>query len=673
MSNKMFSILTPVFRPKKDHFDECVASVLSQTHGDFEWLIVDDASGDSWLNGRLKEITAADARCKSITLARNLGIAGASQLALNQASGDFIILLDQDDVLTHCALERVAAVIGRLPSVDYIYSDEDKVDEEGIFRDPFFKPDWSPELFRQVMYTGHVSALRTDVVLAVGGFDESMSGSQDYDLVFRVTEQARLVAHIPEVLYHWRVHENSTAASLDAKPYALRAAKKAVHQHCARVGIDAEVLEHSTVRGYWKLKRKLLEEPLVSILIPTIAKQAVIRGEDRILIDNLLSSLNSLNYSNYEVVISLDSSIPEEVLAPIVQHFTKPVRIVRYKASPEGFNFSASVNNAARHSLGKYLLFANDDLELIEPDSLSDMVALAMEDGVGAVGAKLLFEDCTVQHAGVGFGLGAPGPHHLYYGQKADGQVNFQALHLTREVSCVTGACLLMSRSNFLACGGLTEDLPNNFNDVDLCLKLVSKGLRILWSPYSVWFHYESKSRDNTVSHWEIERLFDRWGSLVWRDPFVNPNWADPQCEPRKDWDRVTAGWLERAVSESTIDKLGYLEANPDLLLAAAQDPNFDSYWHFQAMGHGEGRLFRRLTAREPRDQNQWPIQLATRASFSLTGYLLANPDLRAAANNSPHWDPFEHFLSHGEAEGRKQFLIDSREGVDREILPDGP
>lgn len=656
LSGPKFSVLTPVFRPKSEHLVACIDSVLRQPFDDFEFILVDDGSADESISRILNSASEADSRVKVASHARNLGIAAASQTALGLATGEFVVLLDHDDLLVRTALQRANDVLAANPDVDYLYSDEDKIDEFGLFREPYFKPGWSPARFEQVMYTCHLSVIRRKLALEVGGFDLASSGAQDWDLVFRVTEFARRIAHVPEILYHWRIHPESTSSNLSAKPYAAQAAKAAIERHLMRQGVAGEVLPHPAVPGAWRVRRKPSSDSLVSVVLPTMGASAFVQGRQLTLVEEFLRSLNSSSYRHIEVVLVADWRMHESLIDRLKSICEFSVITVRYEHGPSGFNFSEAVNLGALHARGAFLLFANDDLQLIDSESVGEMLAECLPD-VGCVGAKLLFEDNTIQHAGVTFGAHGLGPHHMHYGKPAQSNACFQDLHLVREVSCVTAACLMVSRERFFAVGGFSPQYPNNFNDVDFCLKLRSLGLRVIWTPYSLWYHFESKSRENTVRQSEVELLVTHWGSRLWLDPYGNPNWADAQCLPRPDWPKFTRQWPEPVTPDSIWDEAGYLEENPDLGSACLDaDSGFDPRMHFFTHAFLEGRRYRRVIAREPEDQNAFELVPATASGFDRQGYLMANPDLQALQRMDPTWDALDHLIAHGLTEGRLQY-----------------
>ncbi len=659
----LFSIVTPVYRTPLEYLEACIASVEAQTFGDWELLLVDNGNPDD-LSDWLRRRVAAEARIRIVRTPVNLGITGGSRLGVDAAAGEFIALLDHDDTLSPLALSRMAEAIARTPDADYLYSDEDKIigRDPWVYGEPFFKPDWSPERFRHQMYTCHFSVLRASLVREVGGFCDGYEGSQDYDLVLRVTEKARSVVHVPEILYHWRAHEGSTARASEQKPFAQEAARKAVQEHCERLGIAAEVCD-GPHPGVYRVRRRLAGRPLVSFLLPTSRRTASIRGEVVPLVLHFVESVEErTTYENFEYVLCYDSTeMDPALLAEVERRCSRPLTLVEYVQPAEGFNFSTTVNRTAARARGEYLIVLNDDLEVITPDWVEELLGHAQDPTVGAVGGLYYFEDETVQHAGVAC---AAGPAHLFRGLPRGSSPPGSHLAVARECSVLTGACLAVRREAFFAVGGFTEELPNNFNDVDFCLKLASLGLRNIWTPFVEMYHFESKSRDNTVRSHEIDWLAERWGRQLWRDPFYNPNLKGiaPRWDHFDDWDRVTRDWALVVTRASQIELPLYLELNPDLAATRERDPDWDVIEHFRMFGRYEQRRQAVKRERHPADRNSLRRVPATREGFDRTGYLLANPDLRAIAAADPAWDPYEHLVAHGLAEGRQMYLCSSAE-----------
>jgi O-antigen biosynthesis protein len=541
-----FSIVTPVYETPAGVLRKMLASVETQSYGNWELCLVDDASREPHVREILAAAAARDPRIRVEFATENSGIVGASNRALAMAQGEFIALLDHDDALHPDALAHVAEALDAAPEADYVYTDEDKISPTGNHINPFFKPDWSPERMRTQMYTCHLSVLRRSLVEEVGGFDPEFEGSQDWDLVLKVTERARRVLHVPRILYHWRMLETSAAGGGEAaKPYAFEAGKRAVQAHCDRIGLEAEVERDPDDPGVLHLQPRLRSEPLVSIVIPTAGQRRDVRFEETVLVVNCVRSvLRDSTYENVEIVVVYGEATPPEVLAELRELGGKRLRLVPYEGE---FNFSAKINLGAVHSRGEHLLLLNDDIEVRTPDWLERMVMYSQLEGVGAVGGKLLWGDGRLQHVGVGFDGGLPGHYHRGFAEDYRGYANFVVI--ARNCLAVTGACLMTPRALFEQLGGLTKTLPVNFNDIDYCLKAYKQGRRIVYDPDMVMYHFESSSRDPEVREWEQELLEERWSALAAVDPFGNPHlrfglpripsyvaWA--KRRPRPTWKR---------------------------------------------------------------------------------------------------------------------------------------
>lgn len=517
-----FSIVTPVYDPPADVLRSMLASVRAQTFGDWQHCLVDDASPEPHVHTILEEAARDDPRVQVVRRADNGGIVRASNDALALAEGEFVVLLDHDDELHPDALAKVDAAID--DEVDYVYSDEDKIDADGRHFGAFYKPDWSPERFRTQMYTCHVSALRRSIVDEVGGFDTSFEGSQDWDLVLKVTERSRAIAHVPEVLYHWRSLPTSTAGTgEEAKPWAYEAGARAVQAHCDRTGFPAEVVQDAHDAGVYHLRPALRHTPPVSIVLPTGGHRREVRTESVVLPVHCLRSITSMTtYPDYEVVCVADAATPPDVLDQLREIGGDRLRLVRFDRP---FSFSAKINVGAIHSSGEHLLLLNDDMEIATADWIQRLVMYSGTDGVGAVGARLNYGDGRLQHAGVVFCEGRPG--HLYRGFSGDFTGYFNNVLLAQNYLAVTGACLMTPRDLFFEVGGLSTELPINFNDIDYCLKLHDRGQRIVYDPDTVLFHFESSSRSPHVEEWEINKLVNRWGRVTKAEPYGNPNFHE--------------------------------------------------------------------------------------------------------------------------------------------------
>ncbi len=513
----LISVITPVYDTGADVLTECVESVLGQTYDRWELCLVDDGSPAPHVWPLLQQLATRDPRIRVARRERNGGIVAASNDALAMAGGEVVALLDHDDMLHPRALAMVAEAF-REPEVDYVYSDEDLLDPDGKRFAPFFKPDWSPERFRGQMFTCHLGAMRRSLVDRVGGFREGYDGSQDWDLVLRVTELARRVVHLPHVLYHWRIVPSSVLSGDEVKPYAYEAAKRALEDHCERVGIDADV-EELERRGHFRVHRRPAPLPSVSIIIPTRGSRGRAWGIERTMVTEAVRSVFARStHTDVELVVVADTVTPSEVLDELRDLAGDRLEVVEWDRP---FDFSAKCNLGAAQATGDVLLFLNDDVEVVTPDWIETMVAFLREPDVGAVGCHLLFEDRRLQHGGHVLIGGNPG--HLMFGEDPRSEKNRLALWLDREVAGVTAACLAMRAEVFAEVGGFSTAFPNNYNDVDLCAKVRHAGYRIVVTPHAQLFHFESVTRDPTVSTGELERLRARWSADLHRDPYYGP------------------------------------------------------------------------------------------------------------------------------------------------------
>jgi GT2 family glycosyltransferase len=521
VSAPLFSIVTPVYETPAAVLEAMLASVRRQGWQDWELCLVDDASQQPQVGEILARAAAADPRVRVQRREQNGGIVAASNDALAMAGGEFVALLDHDDALHPDALALVAKAIAANPALDYVYTDEDKIDVNGRHLGPFFKPDWSPERLRTQMYTCHLSVLRRALVQEVGGFDPEFEGSQDWDLVLKVSERARAVAHVPRVLYHWRTLETSTAGSgEEAKPWAFEAGTRAIQAHCERIGMQAEAERDLDHPGVYHLRPALREEPLVSIVIPTAGQRREVRYEDVVLVCHCVRSIvRSSAYANYEIVCVYDAGTPVEVLEELRAIAGERLRLVRYD---EPFNFSAKINLGAEHSRGEHLLLLNDDMEVVEPDWLARLVMYSQLPGIGAVGGRLILQDGRLQHAGILFIKGLPG--HVHHGFPGDFNGYSNNVLVAQNQLATTGACLMTPRETFERLGGLDPAFPLSYNDMDYCLKLRADGQRVVYDPDTVLFHFESSSRSTAVDDWEKQLFLERWLPLTKVDPSTNPH-----------------------------------------------------------------------------------------------------------------------------------------------------
>ena len=524
----LFSVVTPVYEPPLDVLRDTIDSVLAQGHADWEWILVDDASPSPEVRTVIAEASARDARIRLIERQTNGHIVATSNDAVAAARGEFLVFLDHDDLLTPDALGRMARAIEERPEADYLYSDEDKVGEDGECYGAFAKPDWSPERLRGQMYTSHLSVMRTDLVREVGAFREGYDGSQDHDLALRVSERARDVVHVPEVLYHWRAVAGSAAVEIGAKPYADDAGRRAVQDQLDRLGI-AGTAHSGREPGRYVIERRLDPSLPVSVVIPTIGQSATVFGERRVMVvDTVRSALEHTDHENLEIVVVYDTPTPPEVLQTLRVLAGDRLRLVEYTLP---FNFSQKINLGSLYASGERLVFLNDDVEVLSPRWLENLVGPLDESDVGLTGAKLYFSDGSIQHAGHGYWN--KHYHHPFRFWTRDEAGPFGELAVNREMTGVTAACSAMRRDVFLEVGGFPEALPSNFNDVDLCYKVAHLGYRTVWVANCELFHFESQTRDGTVRAWERHFVVRRWG-IPDVDRFTPAAVATPMMDPHR-------------------------------------------------------------------------------------------------------------------------------------------
>lgn len=503
-SHHTISIVTPVFDPSRAAFEKCVNSVLAQSYPHWEWCVVDDFSTAPWVWRRLRRLARRHPNIKVRRRTSNGGISRATNDAIDLASSQFIAFLDHDDVLHPDALAVVNHRLYLDPDIDFLYSDEDKINDQGEHFEVFRKPSWSPERLLGQNYCNHLTVVRAELVRELGGLREGYEGAQDHDFLLRLSELPVKVTHIGQVLYHWRATPGSHAADVDAKPYTEAAMRRAVTDACLRRGIDADLV--STPQGYLRVRRRPNHHPRVSVIIPTRGTIGWIWGLEAPYIENLLLSIVSRStYPDTEFIVVFDSGT-DSVLLERLAALPLDVKLVEFSGR---FNFSRKCNIGVLHSSGERLIFLNDDMELITPDWIECLIAMLEESDVGAVGPLLLYENGLIQSAG----HINPGPVHFARGMSPSSPVGAAwPLVLNREVSGITGACMAMRRETFLDCGGFSEIFAEAFNDVDLGFKLLASGYRILWTPDVQLFHFESKSRIPEVDLDAISNLMRYWG-----------------------------------------------------------------------------------------------------------------------------------------------------------------
>lgn len=507
------SIVMPVYDTPKVWLDAAITSVLAQGYEDWELCLCDDNSSAPHVAPTLAALAANDPRVRLHRRSANGRISAATNDALALASGDYLTLMDHDDAIPDNALFEFVRALNADPTIDFIYSDEDKISVDGVRYEPFFKPDWSPEYLESCMYTAHLALYRMDLVRRVGGFRDACNGAQDYDFVLRYAEHARNVRHIPKVLYHWRAIPGSTAQAMDNKDYVIAAAVRALEDRARRTGA-LDFVRPTAYAGSFALRRGLSERPLVSVVIPSAGRDSTVRGRSVDLLAACLASVRGTStYGAIEVVVVDNGDLRPGTRAALERH---GARSVTY-AEP-GFNVAAKMNLGARAATGGVLVFLNDDVEVISPDWIEAMLSTLQIPGVGAVGAKLLFETGELQHVGVSV-LDAT-PDHVRRGYPGDDPGYFFSTVASRNYLAVTGACLMVAAETFRAVGGFDEGFAVNYNDVDLCLKVQASGGRIVYCAQAALYHYESRNRARVVDPAEQARFRERWGSRLPRDPY---------------------------------------------------------------------------------------------------------------------------------------------------------
>lgn len=518
-----FSVVVPLYHTPAKFLKDLVRSMMYQSYANWELCLVNASPDDVHLTSLLENWAMRDKRIRVIRLEKNLGIAQNTNAGIAASTGEFIAFLDHDDFLEPDALFCYADALNKDKTIDVFYSDEDKTDEYAAhYFYPHFKSDFNIDLLHANNYMCHFLAVRKSLVDTVGGLNEKFDGAQDYDFVLRLTENTKKIYHCPRILYHWRCSNQSTAANQGNKMYAIHAGKAALNAHYKRIGWNARAQE-GAVDGWYQTKFTLKEEPLVSILIP---------NKDHT--DDLDVCLNSFferaDYQNYEFIIIENNSVLPETFAYYekIEKEHDNVKVVYWEA---GFNYSAINNFGFKFAKGDYIMLLNNDVELITPDIFQSMLGFCMRPEVGIVGAKLLYNDHTVQHAGVLVGAGGLADH-VFKGIHEDDPGYMGRAISSQDVSAVTAACLLVKRSVYEEVGGLEDEFQVAFNDVDFCLKVRKAGYLIVYDADVKLFHYESKSRgmEDTTERFirfgnEMMLLNSKWDILsTFIDPYYNPN-----------------------------------------------------------------------------------------------------------------------------------------------------
>ena len=535
------SIVVPMYKTNMKFFEELINSLKNQTYSKWELCLAD---GSPEKNKEFEKIIENNNKIKYKFLGKNEGISENTNEAIKMATGEYIGFLDHDDTLSENALYEIVNCLNKDKSVDFIYTDEDKLDQNYMYFDPYFKPDFSPETLECNNYITHFVVVKKDLIDKIGMLDSKYNGAQDFDFVLRATEKSKKIVHIPKVLYHWRVHRESTAFLPDTKPYAFEAGKRTVEAHLNRIGKKANVEESQDVPGAYKINYEIVGNPNITIIIPN-------KDNIKLLKRCINSILKLTTYKNYEIFIIENNSIKNTTFKYYkkIAKNTK-IKILNYNKntimdlngerkleldnnenSKLEFNYSSLINFGVKNSKSDFILQLNNDTLLLTPNWLEIFIGYAQNKEIGAVGARLYYPDKTIQHAGIILGINGiagnalvnlPYGKHAYFGIEA----------ITRNVSAVTGACLFCRRNLYEEVGFMdNKKFKVAFNDVDFCLKLLERGYRNIYNPYIELIHYESKTRGYEDSPEKIKRFEKetenfrkRWSKLLQNDPYYNPN-----------------------------------------------------------------------------------------------------------------------------------------------------
>lgn len=518
----LISIAVPAYQTPVEFLKQMIESLISQTYPEWELCIANSSPDNEEMQRVLADYSAKDSRVRFCNLKENLGIAENTNRAFSMAKGEFMGLLDHDDLLAPNALYEIVQALQDHPQADALYTDEDKVTTEmDEHFQPHLKPDFNLDLLRSNNYICHFFVVRRSIVEKAGGFRKEFDGAQDYDFIFRCTENAREVLHVPEILYHWRTHKASTADNPASKMYAFEAGKRAIEANLERTGTKG-VVSHTQDLGFYRVKYPVQGKPLVSVIIPN-------KDEKETLQTCMEMLNNNTSYQNFEIIIIENNSTTDEIFR-YYKELSKDPRIHLLRWGKE-FNYSAINNFGVAHAKGEYLLFLNNDIKSINPDWMEELLGVCQRPEVGGVGAKLIYPDNTIQHAGCVVGMGGIAGH-MFVDMPADRTGYLHKASLLQDMSAVTAACLMMKKEVFEEAGGFTEELAVAFNDVDLCLKVRKNNHLIVYDPYAKLYHMESKTRGAEDSkekvrrfQTEIEYMRCHWLDILKNgDPYYNKN-----------------------------------------------------------------------------------------------------------------------------------------------------
>lgn len=518
----LFSVTVPAFRTPEKFLRRMVDSLLMQTYGNWELCIANGSPEEEDMVRVLAEYAQRDSRIHFQNLEKNLGIAENTNRALAMAKGEFVGLLDHDDFLAPNALFEIVKALQKEPDAEVFYTDEDKVTANGEEHfQPHFKPDFNLDLLRSNNYICHFFVAKRELIEETGGFRAEYEGAQDYDFIFRCVEKAEKIVHVPEILYHWRTHQSSTADNPASKMYAFEAGLRAINAHLERSGMDG-IVTHTKDLGFYRVQYPVKGQPLVSIIIPN-------KDEQKTLAACLQSIREKTTYKNYEILIVENNSTTDEIFAYYEElAHEENIRLLRWEKE---FNYSAINNFAARKARGEYLLFLNNDVTVITPQWLEELLGVCQRPEVGAVGVKLLYPDNTIQHAGCVIGIGGIAGS-MFVDMPAERSGYLHKASIMQDMSAVTAACMMMKKKVFEEVGGFAEELAVAFNDMDLCLRVNKAGHLVVYDPYVQLYHAESKTRGAEDSkekvrrfQREIEYMRCHWMHILKNgDPYYNKN-----------------------------------------------------------------------------------------------------------------------------------------------------
>jgi GT2 family glycosyltransferase len=505
-----FSIITPVYNPPRDAFELCVRSVLEQTNSDWEWCLANDASPDDWVAPRLRELQLSDSRIRVVDRVTNGGIVAASNDAIALARGEFLVLLDNDDELHRETLRVVAHALDGAPSCDYLYSDENKISPDGVHFDDFAKPRWSPERLLAQNYTSHLSVLRRSIVERVGRFRSGFDGSQDYDLVLRVIEQARQVVHVPKVLYHWRTLPTSTASAASAKPYAFVAALKALREHLDRTGLQAEVSEAGPSLA--QVRRVNRHHPPLTVIVPVDDARRRIWGVDTLLARHVTDSLlRKTTYNNYKVIVVASESLDEAQLHGIVSRFEGRATAVRLKGL---FTRSQAYNAGLVACTTSHAVLVDQYCDFVEGDWIETLFSYMSRDGTAAVAPVLTDEYGVIRSAGLSL---TREPHDTASGHRVSEYGPVGMFAIARECFGVRTRCAIVDVAALKSVGGFSPDYASDLVDFDVACKLHERGKHAIITPLVT-----VRLLDKLQMSDEDQKLFaSKWGRYIDDDPYT--------------------------------------------------------------------------------------------------------------------------------------------------------